>query len=50
MSEANQKAKKERLQKEDAMLKLATKMKKYGESTEDIIRETGLTANEIEKL
>jgi hypothetical protein len=37
-------------EKKQAMLKLATKMKKYGESVEDIMRETGLTKNEIENL
>jgi Skp family chaperone for outer membrane proteins len=48
---------KERQQKQEAqqreaqaMLKLATKMKKYGESVEDIMYETGLTKNEIENL
>jgi predicted transposase/invertase (TIGR01784 family) len=37
-------------EKKQAMLKLATKMKKYGESVEDIMRETGLTEQEIENL
>jgi hypothetical protein len=37
-------------EKKQAMLKLATKMKRYGESMDDIMRETGLTQNEIEKL
>jgi hypothetical protein len=37
-------------EKKQAMLKLATKMKRYGESVEDIIRETGLTKQEIENL
>jgi hypothetical protein len=37
-------------EKKQAMLKLATKMKKYGEIVEDIMRETGLTKNEIENL
>jgi hypothetical protein len=40
----------ERRQKEETKLKLAQKMKKYGESIEDIMRETGLSKDEIEKL
>lgn len=32
------------------MLKLATKMKKYGELIEDILRETGLSENDIAHL
>lgn len=34
----------------EAMTKLAKKMKKYGESIEDIQKETGLSKEEIEKL
>jgi predicted transposase/invertase (TIGR01784 family) len=40
----------ERKQKEEAKQKLAVKMKKYGESVEEIIKETGLSRKEIEKL
>jgi len=40
----------ERKQKEEAMLKLAKKMKKYGEPIEEIIEETGLSKEEIDKL
>lgn len=43
-------AKKERQEKEAATRKLAIKMKKHGESIEEIARETGLTNEEIEKL
>jgi hypothetical protein len=32
------------------MRKLAIKMKKYGESIDEIMKETGLTRNEIEEL
>jgi DNA-binding protein H-NS len=39
-----------RKEKEEAMRKLAIKMKKYGESINEIIKETGLTRNEIEEL
>ena len=35
---------------EETKRKLAQKMKKYGESIEDIMRETGLSKDEIEKL
>ena len=38
------------IQKEAAMRKLAARMKKYGEALTDIIRETGLSEEEIEKL
>ena len=34
----------------EAVLKLATKMKKYGETIDEIIKETGLSENEIAKL
>jgi len=37
-------------QKEEAQIKLAKKMKKYGEPIEEIIKETGLTNDVIEKL
>ena len=37
-------------QKEAAMRKLAARMKKFGEALTDIIRETGLSEEEIEKL
>jgi len=40
----------ERRQKEEVKHKLARKMKKYGESIEEIIKETGLSRNEIENL
>jgi septal ring factor EnvC (AmiA/AmiB activator) len=48
--QARQKAEQERKEKEETMRKLAKKMKKYGESIEEIMRETGLTRNEIEEL
>jgi predicted transposase/invertase (TIGR01784 family) len=35
---------------QEVKIKLATKMKKYGECVEDIMRETGLTEQEIENL
>ncbi len=45
------KQKQEAMQREQkAMQKLAKKMLKYGESLEDIARETGLTISEIKKL
>ncbi len=51
------KAEQERQEKEqakqrekEAKKKLAAKMKKYGENVEEIIKETGLTRDEIEKL
>jgi len=54
---AKRKAEQERKEKElakqrekEAMIKLAIKMKKYGESINEIIKETGLTREEIEKL
>jgi len=54
---AKQKAEQERKEKElakqrekEAMIKLAEKMKKYGESIDEIIKETGLTRDEIEEL
>jgi len=37
-------------QKEEAQIKLAKKMKKYGEPIEEIIKETGLTKDVIENL
>jgi hypothetical protein len=40
----------ERRQKEDAKRKLAQKMLKYGEPVEEIIKETGLSWEEIENL
>ena len=48
--EAKRKAVQERKEKEEAKRKLAKKMKKYGESIDEIIKETGLTRDEIEKL
>jgi len=39
-----------KLREQQAMLKLAAKMKRYGESIEDIMRETGLTEQEIKNL
>jgi membrane protein involved in colicin uptake len=38
------------LREKEAMFKLALKMKKYGESVADIIKETGLSAKEISNL
>jgi hypothetical protein len=56
-AEAKRKAEQERKEKEqaiqrekEAMIKLAKKMKKYGETIEDIMKETGLSDKEIEKL
>ena len=49
-TEAKLEAEKERRQKEQAMLKLATKMKKYGEPLDEIIKETGLTEQEINNI
>lgn len=40
----------ERRQKEEAKIKLAKKMLKYNEPIEEIIRETGLTKEEIEQI
>ena len=40
----------ERRQKKEAMQKLALKMKKYGEPIEEIMKETGLSEEEIEKI
>ncbi len=48
--EAKRKAEQERKEKEEAMRKLAIKMKKYGEPIEEIMKETGLSREEIEKL
>ena len=39
-----------KLREKEAMLKLALKMKKYGESIADIIEETGLSSEEIANL
>ncbi len=44
------KAKQERREKEEAIKKLARKMKKYGESIDEIMKETGLSREEIENL
>jgi predicted transposase/invertase (TIGR01784 family) len=40
----------ERRQKEESIRKLALKMLKYGEPIDEIIRETGLNSDDIEKL
>jgi predicted transposase/invertase (TIGR01784 family) len=48
--EAKKREEEERRQKEEVKLKLAQKMKKYGESIEDIIRETGLSREVIDRL
>jgi predicted transposase/invertase (TIGR01784 family) len=49
--EEERRQKEEALIKEkEAMLKLAKKMKKYGEPINEIIKETGLSKDEIEKL
>ncbi len=45
-----QKAEIERQEKELAKIKLAKKMKKYGEPIDEIIKETGLTKEQIENL
>ena len=47
---AEQQKEEERKLKDEAKRKLAQKMKKYGESIEEIMRETGLNKEEIEKL
>jgi predicted transposase/invertase (TIGR01784 family) len=39
-----------KLREKEAMLKLALRMKKYGETIDDIVRETGLTQEEIRNL
>ncbi len=50
LSEAKAREEEERRQKEKVKQKLAQKMIKYGEPIEDIIKETGLTEEEIKKL
>jgi len=49
-AEALAKSEQDRKEKTEAMRKLATKMKKYGEPIEDIVKETGLSREEIENL
>jgi len=49
-AEAIRIAEQERKEKEEAMRKLAQRMKKYGETIDEIIKETGLSREEIEKL
>ena len=48
--QAKQREKQERKEKEKAKQKLALKMLKYGETIQEIQKETGLSAEEIEKL
>ena len=48
--EAQEKAERERKEKEEAKIKLAKKMLKYGEIIDEIISETGLSKEEIEKF
>jgi len=48
--QAKQREEQAQKEKEQAKRKLAQKMKKYGENIEEIINETGLTREEIEKL
>ena len=48
--EAKRKAEQERKEKEDAMKKLAKMMKDFGKPIDEIIKETGLSHDEIEKL
>lgn len=48
--EANKQKEEANKQKEEAMIKLAIKMKKYGENIEEIIKETGLTKAQIQKI
>ena len=48
--EAKQKEQEAKQKERDAKLKLAVKMKKYGERIEDIIHETGLSEKEITDL
>ena len=48
--EARKQAEQERREKEEAKIKLAKKMIKYGESIEEIKKETGLSDEEIKKL
>ena len=51
LKEEERKQKEEALKREqEAQIKLAKKMLKYGEPTNEIIKETGLTTNEIERL
>lgn len=48
--EAKQKEQEAKKKEQEANIKLAKKMKKYGESIADIINETGLSEDEINKL
>jgi predicted transposase/invertase (TIGR01784 family) len=50
VKEAEAKVEQERNEKIEAMQKLAAKMKRYGEPVDEIIKETGLSREEIEKL
>ena len=48
--EAGKQAREEREQREEALYKLARKMKRYGEPVEEIAKETGLSEDEIRTL
>ena len=50
LKERDEQLKERNEQLKESMKKLAAKMKRYGEPLEDIIKETGLTADEIENL
>jgi predicted transposase/invertase (TIGR01784 family) len=50
LEQAKEREEDERRQKEEVRRKLAQKMLKYGEPIEEIIKETGLSHDEIEKL
>lgn len=50
LTKTKQREEEQRRKKEKALIKLAQRMKKYGESIEDIMRETGLSRQEIDKL
>jgi len=50
LNEERRQKEEERRQKEEIKYKLANKMKKYGESIDEIIKETNLTKEEIDKL
>ncbi len=50
IEEAIKREEEAKMREEEAMHKLASKMKKYGEPIEDIIKETGLTRDQIEEM
>jgi hypothetical protein len=48
--EARKREEQAKQREKEAMIKLARKMKKYDENIDEIIKETGLTRDEIEEL